>query len=124
MSQEHWSHKHERHPTRSPLARKSHPARMNRKKGTRGTLRIPSKRSSLLGSADVFNGFKLYVERANCSLVGDRSSWILPRCAQKDHCGALMGMLWCDHSNYRGNPRFWKSNYNGTEKAVNLEFKS
>lgn len=65
------------HPTLSPLARKSHPRTYveTQKKGTKGTLRIPSKRSSFLGPADVFNGFKLYVERANCRFrlpVGDR----------------------------------------------------
>lgn len=68
MSQEHRSHKHTT-PHIHPLLEKVTPAR-NTKKGTRGTLRILSKRSSL-GSADVFNGFKLYVERANC-FVGDR----------------------------------------------------
>lgn len=68
MSQEHRSHKHEQTTPRvHPLLRKSHPRTYvgTQKRAPKG--RYASQVSELIaGSADVFNGFKLYVERANC----------------------------------------------------------
>lgn len=68
MSQEHRSHKLEQTTPRvHPLLEKVTPARTQEHKKRAPKGRYASQVSELIaGSADVFNGFKLYVERANC----------------------------------------------------------